>query len=63
MVLDGTMKGDDEELTFISLAALTANVTRYLRLDKNEDKNTANKSDRSDAPKDGVPDKVMRKQI
>lgn len=32
------MEGDDEnELSFVSLAALTANVTRYLRLDEKKD--------------------------
>lgn len=51
MVLDGTMKGDDEELSFISLAALTANVTRYLKLEKNTDKDEAN-------PKEDTPERV-----
>jgi hypothetical protein len=36
--MEGTHDNDDEEMTFISLAALTANVTRYLKLDEQEQK-------------------------
>jgi len=38
MVFVETMKGDDDEqLTFVSLAALTANVVRYLQRRRNVD--------------------------
>ena len=43
--MEGTHDNDDEETTFISLAALTANVTRYLKLDEQEKQTGNNKTD------------------
>jgi hypothetical protein len=38
--MEGTHDNDDEEMTFISLAAATANTLRYLKLDKKEKQTT-----------------------
>jgi len=42
--MEGTHDNDDEPLSFVSLAALTANVVRYLELDKQKE----DASERSD---------------
>lgn len=47
---------DNEPLSFVSLAALTANVVKYLSSNKEKDENADNNRNRSDAPKDNVPD-------
>jgi hypothetical protein len=54
--MEGTHDNDDEPLSFISLAALTANLVRYLGTDKQNDENTGKKRDPGDGPKDRVPD-------
>ena len=47
---------NDNTDTWISLAAVTANVVRYLETDKQNDENTGKKRDPGDGPKDRVPD-------
>ena len=47
---------NDNTDTWISLAALTAGLTRYLGLHEQKDENTDNKRNSGDAPKDHVPD-------
>lgn len=37
MVFVGTMEGDDDELSFISIAAATANALRFLGLDQQKE--------------------------
>ena len=43
------MEQDNEELSFISLAALTANVLRYLESDKQKQERTGDNAERGDA--------------
>jgi len=45
--MEGTHDNDNEELSFVSLAALTANVVRYLETDKQKEDAT-DKSSSSD---------------
>lgn len=52
--MEGTHDNDDEELTFVSLAALTANVTRYLKLDKEEKNSRDNKPDPKETTEQAV---------
>jgi hypothetical protein len=52
----GTHDNDNYELSFVTLAAATANVVRYLDTDKQKDENRDSKRDPGDAPKDRVPD-------
>lgn len=47
---------DNEELSFITLAAATANVTRYLRLDEKKNEHSDREQNPSNAPKDRIPD-------
>ena len=59
MVFVWTMKKvtqDNEPLSFITLAAATANVTRYLRLDEKQNEQTDREQNPSNAPNDRVPD-------
>lgn len=58
MMFDLHMKEacNDNTDTWISLAALTADLVRYLEGDKNQNEHTDNKRDSSNAPKDSVPD-------
>jgi hypothetical protein len=55
MVRD-THDNDNDELSFVTLAAATANVVRYLDTDKQKDENRDSNRDSGDAPKDRVPD-------
>jgi len=52
------MKADNEneKFSFITLAAATANVVRYLSSNEKKDEDADNKRDRGRGPKDGVPD-------
>jgi len=38
--MEGTHDNDNDEFSFVSLAALTANVTRYLQTDKQDDEHS-----------------------
>lgn len=51
---------DDEPLPFVSIAALTANVLRYLKLDEQKPEDSDDKPKRSDEAQDHVADSVAR---
>jgi hypothetical protein len=54
------MKADNEneKFSFITLAAATANVVRYLSSNEKKDEDAHNKRDPSEAHKDCVPEKL-----
>ena len=52
--MEGTHDNDDEEFSFVSIAAATANVTRYLRLDKKKDEERSEQQKPGNAAKDRV---------
>ena len=50
--MEGTHDEEDEKLSFISMAAVTANVIRYLRLNKKKDEGSDEKYRRSPESRD-----------